>query len=72
MLLHLDGSQHHWFQDDRWYDLTGMLDDATSEVYYPQFVEEESRRTVMVALWELIDEKGIFLRPLQRSGQPLL
>jgi transposase len=21
MLLHLDGSRHRWFQDDRWYDL---------------------------------------------------
>ena len=22
MLLHLDGSKHRWFQDDRWYDTT--------------------------------------------------
>jgi len=21
VLLHLDGSRHQWFQDDRWYDL---------------------------------------------------
>ena len=25
MLLHLDGSRHHWFQDDRWYDLIEVL-----------------------------------------------
>ena len=31
MLLHLDGSEHRWFQDDRWYDLIEVLDDATSE-----------------------------------------
>jgi transposase len=34
MLLHLDGSQHRWFQDERRYDLLVMLDDATSEIYY--------------------------------------
>jgi transposase len=33
MLLHLDGSSHRWFQDDRWYDLLEVLDDATSETY---------------------------------------
>jgi len=21
MLLHIDGSRHQWFQDERWYDL---------------------------------------------------
>ncbi|MGA7524524.1 MAG: helix-turn-helix domain-containing protein, partial [Acidobacteriaceae bacterium] len=26
MLLHLDGSHHQWFQDERWYDLLVMLD----------------------------------------------
>ena len=30
MLLHIDGSQHRWFQDERWYDLLVILDDATS------------------------------------------
>jgi hypothetical protein len=33
MLLHIDGSQHQWFQDERWYDLIVILDDATSEIY---------------------------------------
>ncbi len=60
MLLHLDGSRHHWFQDDRWYDLIGVLDDATSEMYYAQLVEEESTRTVMAALKEVIGRKGRF------------
>src|SRR6266496_3161798 len=23
MLLHIDGSEHRWFQDERWYDLRG-------------------------------------------------
>jgi hypothetical protein len=33
MLLHIDGSKHRWFLDERWYDLLVILDDATSEIY---------------------------------------
>jgi transposase len=60
MLLHLDGSKHNWFQDDRWYDLLVILDDANSETYYAQLVEEESTRTTMAALREVVEEEGIF------------
>ena len=60
MLLHIDGSQHRWLNDERWYDLIVVLDDATSEIYYAQLVEEESTRTVMTALREVIEKKGLF------------
>jgi transposase len=60
MLLHIDGSKHRWLKDDRWYDLIVILDDATSEIYYAQLVEEESTRTVMAALREVIEKKGLF------------
>jgi transposase len=60
MLLHMDGSRHRWFQDDRWYDLLVILDDATSEIYYAQLVEEESTRTVMRGLRAVIESKGLF------------
>jgi transposase len=60
MLLHIDGSRHRWFQDQRWYDLLVILDDATSEIYYAQLVEEESTLTVMAALREVIERKGLF------------
>ena len=60
MLLHIDASQHRWFCDDRWYDLLVIMDDATSEIYYAQLVEEESTRTVMTALREVIERKGLF------------
>jgi len=60
MLLHIDGSKHRWFQDDRWYDLLVILDDATSEICYAQLVEEESTRTVMRGLREVIEAKGLF------------
>jgi hypothetical protein len=60
MLLHIDGSHHRWFQDERWYDLIVILDDATSEIYYAQLVEEESTVTVMAALRGVIERKGLF------------
>jgi hypothetical protein len=60
MLLHIDGSHHQWFQDERWYDLIVILDDATSEIYYAQLTEEESTLTVMVGLKEVIERKGVF------------
>ncbi len=60
MLLHIDGSRHQWFQDERWYDLIVILDDATSEIYYAQLVEEESTVTVMAGLREVIERKGVF------------
>jgi hypothetical protein len=60
MMLHIDGSKHRWFQDDRYYDLIVILDDATSEIYYAQLVEEESTRTVMQGVREVIERKGLF------------
>jgi transposase len=60
MLLHVDGSQHRWFQDERWYDLLVVLHDATSEIYYAQLVESESTLTVMQALREVVGWHGIF------------
>jgi transposase len=60
MLLHIDGSRHRWFQDERWYDLLAILDDATSEIYYAQLVEEESTLTVLAALREVVERQGLF------------
>ncbi len=65
MLLHIDGSKHRWFntagfQDDRYYDLIVILDDATSRIYYAQLVAEESTLTVMAGLKEVIETQGLF------------
>jgi transposase len=60
MLLHIDGSQHRWFEDERWYDLIVILDDANSQIYYAQLVEEESTMTVMAGLREVIQTQGLF------------
>jgi transposase len=60
MLLHIDGSDHRWFQDERRHDLIVILDDATSEIYYAQLAEEETTATVMAGLRTVIEEKGLF------------
>lgn len=60
MLLHMDGSEHRWFGDERSYELIVILDDATSEIYYAQRVEAESTRSVMTALREVIETRGLF------------
>lgn len=60
MMLHIDGSKHRWFQNDRWYDLIVIMDDATNEIYYSQLVEEESTQTVMAAIREVVETKGRF------------
>jgi hypothetical protein len=48
MLLHIDGSKRRWFQDDRYYGLLVIRDDATIRIYYAQLVAEQSTRTIMV------------------------
>ena len=60
MLLHIDGSKHQWFGDERWFDLIVILDDANTEIYYAQLVAEESTRTVMIGLRDVVVNKGLF------------
>jgi transposase len=60
MLLHIDGSEHRWFQDERWYDLLVIMDDANSEIYYAQLVEEEATVPVLTGLKEVVERKGVF------------
>ena len=60
MLLHIDGSEHRWFQDERWYDLLVIMDDANSEIYYAQLVEEEATVPVLTGLKEVIECRGVF------------
>ena len=72
MLLHIDGSKHRWFQNDRYYDLIVILDDATSEIYYAQLVNEESTRTVMQGVREVIEHKGLFCSLYSDRGSHFL
>ncbi|MGB8478171.1 MAG: hypothetical protein WCE63_04930 [Acidobacteriaceae bacterium] len=36
-----------------------ILDDASSEIYYAQLVDEESTMTVMAGLREVVEQQGI-------------
>jgi transposase len=60
MMLHIDASEHGWFQDGRKYELIVILDDATSEIYYAQLVEAESTRSILRALREVVETRGVF------------
>lgn len=60
MMLHIDASEHDWFQDGRKYELIVILDDATSEIYYAQLVEAESTRSMLSALREVVQARGVF------------
>src|SRR5712692_573149 len=71
MMLHIDGSTRRWLGGEQWHDLIVVLDDASSEVYYAQLVEQESTATVLAALREVVERRGIFCA-LYRSGQSLL
>jgi len=60
MMLHVDGSTHAWLGGEARQDLIAILDDATSEIYYAQLVDQESTATVMAGLKEVIERKGVF------------
>lgn len=60
MMLHIDGSHHQWFGDERWHDLIVILDDATGEIYYAQLVEAESTTSIMTAIRQVIEKEGVF------------
>ena len=60
MLIHIDASTHRWFGDARRYDFLVIMDDATSEVYYAQLVEQEDTRGVLRAIRQVVEEKGLF------------
>lgn len=64
LMVHLDGSKHRWFESDDGgqQDLLVLVDDATGEVLCPRFVPEESTRTVMAVVRELVEERGTFAR----------
>jgi hypothetical protein len=60
MMLHIDGSHHQWFGDDRWHDLIVILDDATGEIYHASLVGAESTASVMTAIRQVVEKEGVF------------
>ena len=59
-MLHIDGSQHLWFGEEKKHDLIVILDDATSEIYHASLVEAESTSTVMTAIRQVVEKEGVF------------
>jgi len=50
-----------------------VVDDATSEIYYAQLVEQESTRTVLAALRAVVEKKGLFCALYSdRASHPLV
>ncbi len=67
MMLHIDGSDHQWFQDERRHDLIVILDDATSEIYYARS-RRRTTATVMAGLRVVIEQKGCLLALSDRGA----
>ena len=61
MMMHIDGSTHAWLgATGGKQDLITLMDDASSEIYYAQLVDQESTATIMAGLWSVIASQGIF------------
>ena len=61
MMMHIDGSTHAWLGAEAGkQDLITLMDDATSEIYYAQLVDQESTATIMAGLRSVIASQGIF------------
>jgi len=62
MMLHLDGSPHEWIPDlpGAFFDLLVLLDDATSEIYEMELVEEEDTLGCMKMIRDCIEKRGLF------------
>jgi transposase len=71
MLLHIDGSRHQWFQDERWYDLIVILDDATARFTTPNWWRRNRRDGDGGTEGSDRAQRRV-LRAVQRSGQPFL
>lgn len=60
MLLQADGSRHQWLgPDGPWLTLVGAIDDATGEVPYALFREQEDAQGYLLLLREVVRKRGI-------------
>ena len=60
MMLHLDASTHGWIEGLPNHDLVVMLDDATSEILYARFFEQEGVISTLDALKYVLSRHGRF------------
>lgn len=59
MMIHQDGSSHEWVPGQIW-DLIVTMDDANSEVYCAQFVQEEGTLSSFAGVKAVLQKKGLF------------
>lgn len=60
MLLQVDGSRHQWFgPDGPWLTLIGGIDDATGDVPYAIFREQEDAQGYLLLLREVARRRGL-------------
>ncbi len=60
-MLHIDGSKHAWLAGvpEEQQTLIAIVDDATSELLYAQLCPEETTRSILAGLWEVLVAQGI-------------
>jgi transposase len=57
-MLQMDGSEHRWF-GGKVSTLISAIDDATSEVFYGEFVENENLVGVLAVIKKIVELRGI-------------
>ncbi len=62
MMLYADGSTHAWIPAlaPAQFDLVAFVDDADTDCYSAQLVEQEGTLSVMAGLRKVVEEKGLF------------
>jgi len=62
MLVQMDSSQHFWLPlvEDKWW-LIAMIDDATNEVPYAQFLPKDTLFVNMHVIRRFVEIKGLFM-----------
>ncbi len=79
MLLQVDGSRHQWLgPEGPWLTLVGAIDDATGDVPYAVFREQEDAQGYLLLLREVVRRRGVPLalysdrhKIFQASDEPL-
>lgn len=60
MLLQVDGSRHQWLgPDGPWLTLVGAIDDATGDVPFAVFREQEDAQGYLLLLQEVVRRRGV-------------
>ena len=72
MMLHQDGSRHVWIEGLAAMDLIVTLDDATSEIYAMQLVDEEGTASTFAGLREVVAGHGLFCALYSESYDQML